>query len=110
MIADGSCAGCAASAEGVLQAEKDHNKPKHSEELPLPNLQVIKLMQSFKSQELVTERFAWRHYYWCAASPQAAPHSMHLMVTSPGCVERLLVGRTAMQCVICLQVPDGQGH
>lgn len=21
-------------------------------------------MQSFKSKELVTERFAWRHYYW----------------------------------------------
>ena len=27
-------------------------------------LQVIKLMQSFKSRELVTELFAWRHYYW----------------------------------------------
>jgi hypothetical protein len=51
----------------VLQAEKDHNKPKHSDDLDVPNLQVIKLMQSFTSQELVTERFAWRHYYWCAA-------------------------------------------
>jgi small subunit ribosomal protein S10e len=30
----------------------------------VPNLQVIKLMQSFKSREFVTERFAWRHYYW----------------------------------------------
>lgn len=30
----------------------------------MPNLHVIKLMQSFKSKELVTERFAWRHYYW----------------------------------------------
>ena len=29
--------------------------------------QVIKMMQSFKSKELVTERFAWRHYYWCAS-------------------------------------------
>lgn len=27
-------------------------------------VQVIKLMQSFKSRELVTELFAWRHYYW----------------------------------------------
>ncbi len=26
--------------------------------------QVIKLMQSFTSLEYVTERFAWRHYYW----------------------------------------------
>lgn len=51
-------------AEGVLQAEKDFNKPKHSDELDVPNLQVIKLMQSFTSLELVTERFAWRHFYW----------------------------------------------
>ena len=27
-------------------------------------VQVIKLMQSFKSKEYVTELFAWRHYYW----------------------------------------------
>ncbi len=33
-------------------------------ELDVPNLHVIKLMQSFKSKEYVTERFAWRHYYW----------------------------------------------
>lgn len=52
------------NAEGVLQAEKDFNKPKHSDELDVPNLQVIKLMQSFHSKEYVTERFAWRHYYW----------------------------------------------
>ena len=32
--------------------------------VPLLLLQVIKLMQSFKSRELVTELFAWRHYYW----------------------------------------------
>jgi len=49
--------------EGVLYAEKDFNLAKHPE-IDVPNLQVIKLMQSFKSRELVTERFAWRHYYW----------------------------------------------
>ena len=26
--------------------------------------QVLKLMQSFKSQEFVTERYSWRYYYW----------------------------------------------
>jgi small subunit ribosomal protein S10e len=52
----------------VLEAEKDFAKAKHSDELDVPNLQVIKLMQSFTSQELVTERFAWRHYYWCVHS------------------------------------------
>jgi len=50
--------------EGVLEATKDFNLPRHSEELDVPNLQVIKLMQSFTSLEYVTERFAWRHYYW----------------------------------------------
>ena len=50
--------------EGVLFAEKDFNLPEHPEIPGVPNLQVIKLMQSLKSKELVTERFAWRHYYW----------------------------------------------
>ena len=53
----------AAPAEGVLYAEKDFNLPKHPQ-VDVSNLVVIKLMQSFKSRELVTERFAWRHYYW----------------------------------------------
>ena len=50
-------------AEGVVTAEKDFNLPKHPE-IDVPNLQVIKLMQSFKSRELVNEQFSWRHYYW----------------------------------------------
>jgi len=50
--------------EGVLYAEKDFNLPEHPEIPGIPNLQVIKLMQSFHSKEYVTERFAWRHYYW----------------------------------------------
>ena len=37
--------------------------PKHPE-IDVPNLQVIKLMQSFKSKEYVRETFAWMHYYW----------------------------------------------
>jgi small subunit ribosomal protein S10e len=49
--------------EGVLYAKKDYNAPKHPE-IDVPNLQVIKLMQSFKSKEYVKESFAWRHYYW----------------------------------------------
>ena len=49
--------------EGVLYAEKDFNLPKHPS-VDVPNLQVIKLMQSLKSKEFVTEQFAWRHYYW----------------------------------------------
>ena len=49
--------------EGVCHAEKDFNLPKHPA-IDVPNLQVIKLMQSLKSKEFVKEQFAWRHYYW----------------------------------------------
>ncbi len=50
--------------EGVLFAEKDYNLPKHPEIEGVTNLEVIKLMQSMTSKELVTERYAWRHFYW----------------------------------------------
>ncbi|TXG71014.1 hypothetical protein EZV62_005949 [Acer yangbiense] len=49
--------------EGVCYAKKDFNLAKHPE-IEVPNLQVIKLMQSFKSKEYVRETFAWMHYYW----------------------------------------------
>mmetsp|Transcript_12932 Transcript_12932/g.32590 ORF Transcript_12932/g.32590 Transcript_12932/m.32590 type:complete len:161 (+) Transcript_12932:112-594(+) len=49
--------------EGVLYAKKDFNAPKHPD-IDVPNLQVIKLMQSLTSKEFVKEQFAWRHYYW----------------------------------------------
>eukprot|EP00794_Sanderia_malayensis_P018245 gene18245-20065_t len=48
---------------GVLWAIKDFNAPKHCE-LDVPNLQVIKAMQSLKSRGYVSENFSWRHYYW----------------------------------------------
>ena len=47
----------------MLYAKKDYNLPKHPK-IDVPNLQVIKLMQSFKSKEYVRESFAWMHYYW----------------------------------------------
>ncbi|KAF3643386.1 40S ribosomal protein S10, partial [Capsicum annuum] len=49
--------------EGVCFAKKDYNLAKHPN-IDVPNLQVIKLMQSFKSKEYVRETFAWMHYYW----------------------------------------------
>ncbi|XP_027169053.1 40S ribosomal protein S10-1-like isoform X2 [Coffea eugenioides] len=49
--------------EGVFYAKKDFNLAKHPE-IDVPNLQVIKLMQSFKSKEYVRETFVWMHYYW----------------------------------------------
>ncbi|XP_055606228.1 40S ribosomal protein S10b [Uranotaenia lowii] len=50
--------------EGVLVAQKDFYAPKHPELEAIPNLHVIKTMQSLKSKNYVKEQFAWRHYYW----------------------------------------------
>jgi len=49
--------------EGVMVAKKDFHAAKHPE-VEVPNLHVIKALQSLKSKGLVTEKFAWRHYYW----------------------------------------------
>ena len=50
--------------EGVMVAKKDYHAPKHPELETIPNLQVIKAMQSLRSRGYVKEQFAWRHFYW----------------------------------------------
>ncbi|ERL92878.1 hypothetical protein D910_10184 [Dendroctonus ponderosae] len=50
--------------EGVMVAKKDYHAPKHMELQNIPNLQVIKALQSLKSKGYVKEQFAWRHFYW----------------------------------------------
>ena len=49
--------------EGVLVAKKDFNAPKH-EELDVPNLEVIKAMQSLTSKGFVKTQFSWQWYYY----------------------------------------------
>uniref|UniRef100_A0A8C2WAK0 Small ribosomal subunit protein eS10 n=1 Tax=Chinchilla lanigera TaxID=34839 RepID=A0A8C2WAK0_CHILA len=52
--------------EAVMVAKKDVHMPKHPElaDKNVPNLHVMKAMQSLKSQGYVKEQFAWRHFYW----------------------------------------------
>ncbi|CAL4084698.1 unnamed protein product [Meganyctiphanes norvegica] len=50
--------------EGVMVAERDLFMPKHPELQNIPNLHVIKALQSLKSRDYVEQNFAWRHYYW----------------------------------------------
>jgi len=50
--------------EGVLVAKKDFHCPRHAALETVPNLHVIKAMQSLKSRGYVKEQFAWRHFYW----------------------------------------------
>ncbi|KAI7864823.1 Plectin/S10 domain-containing protein [Spinellus fusiger] len=49
--------------DGALVAAKDFNAPKHSE-LEVPNLEVIKSMQSLTSKGLVKTQFSWQFYYY----------------------------------------------
>ncbi|KAI0752281.1 Plectin/S10 domain-containing protein [Irpex lacteus] len=49
--------------EGVLVAKKDYNAPKH-EELDIPNLEVIKALQSLTSKGYVKTQFSWQWYYY----------------------------------------------
>jgi len=49
--------------EGVLVAKKDYNAPKHGD-LDVPNLEVIKAMQSLTSRGFVKTQFSWQYYYY----------------------------------------------
>ncbi|KAI9278013.1 Plectin/S10 domain-containing protein [Sporodiniella umbellata] len=49
--------------DGALCAPKDFNAPKHFE-LEVPNLEVIKIMQSLTSKGLVKTQFSWQWYYY----------------------------------------------
>ncbi|GAU98060.1 hypothetical protein RvY_09258 [Ramazzottius varieornatus] len=50
--------------EGVLVAKKDVHLAKHPLISTVPNLHVMKCLQSMKSRGYVKEQFAWRHFYW----------------------------------------------
>jgi small subunit ribosomal protein S10e len=43
--------------------KKDVRAPKHAE-IAVPNLQVMKALQSLKSRGYVTEQFSWQYYYF----------------------------------------------
>lgn len=49
--------------EGVLVAKKDTYAPQHSEEINIPNLEVLAILKSFKSKGYVKETFNWQYYY-----------------------------------------------
>ncbi|CEG72929.1 Putative 30S ribosomal protein S10e [Rhizopus microsporus] len=49
--------------DGALCAPKDYNAPKHPE-IDVPNLEVIKAMQSLTSKGLVKTQFSWQWYYY----------------------------------------------
>jgi small subunit ribosomal protein S10e len=49
--------------EGVLVCKKDARAPSH-DAIHVPNLQVMKCLQSLKSRGYVTEEFNWQYHYY----------------------------------------------
>lgn len=47
-----------------MVAEKDFHFRKAHTAVGVPNLHVIRALQSLKSRGYVKEQFSWRHYYW----------------------------------------------
>jgi small subunit ribosomal protein S10e len=50
--------------EGTLVAKKDPYLNKHSEDIPIPNLEVLSLMKSFTSKGFTRETFNWQYHYF----------------------------------------------
>ncbi len=51
-------------AEGTLVVKKDGELEKHSDDIPIHNLEVMNLLKSFKSRGYVKETFNWRYHYF----------------------------------------------
>nr|ABW90416.1 putative ribosomal protein S10 [Barentsia elongata] len=49
--------------EGCMVAKKDYFAPKHPD-IDVPNLHVVKALQSLTSKGFVKEQFTWKHYYY----------------------------------------------
>jgi small subunit ribosomal protein S10e len=50
--------------EGTMVVHKDRQSPKHSDELPISNLEVMCLLRSFASKGYVNMTFNWGYYYY----------------------------------------------
>jgi small subunit ribosomal protein S10e len=50
-------------AEGVLVVKKDARAPTH-DTISVPNLHVMKALQSLRSRGVVTEEFNWQYHYY----------------------------------------------
>jgi small subunit ribosomal protein S10e len=50
--------------EGTLVAKKDFWQTQHSDDIQIPNLEVLSLMKSFTSKGFCRETYNWQHYYY----------------------------------------------
>ena len=79
-----------------MVAKKDYNLAKH-EDLDVPNLEVIKALQSLTSKGLVKTQFSWQYYYY-TLTPEGVEylrewlvclHDRWLQFLTTGCLVRL---------------------
>ena len=49
--------------EGVIVVKKNYYQKEH-ESIPVPNIEVMKALQSLKSRGFVSETFSWQYYYY----------------------------------------------
>ena len=71
--------------EGVMVARKDYNAPKH-EDLSVPNLEVIKALQSLTSRGYVKTQFSWQYYYY-TLTPEGLEYLRELYVLLLFCMK-----------------------
>ena len=84
--------------EGVLVAKKDCSMTENPH-IKVPNLYVIKALQSLKSRGYVTEKFAWQHFYWRLTNEGIQYLREYLHLPSdvvPATLKRPTFTRTAM--------------
>ena len=73
-----------------MVAKKDYNAPRH-EELDVPNLEVIKAMQSLTSKGLVKTQFSWQWYYY-VLTPEGVDYLREWCVPSTPSLLQYLIG------------------
>jgi small subunit ribosomal protein S10e len=64
MIVDMALTWRVSIAEGVMVAADDKQLKAHAELEDIPNLQVLKLMESLTSRGYVRRTYTWKHHYW----------------------------------------------
>jgi small subunit ribosomal protein S10e len=52
------------SLEGTIVVQKNPTLEKHSDALPIRNLEVMKLLQGFASKGFVSDTFNWGYHYY----------------------------------------------
>ena len=50
--------------EGTIVVKQDSYQEKHSDELSIPNLEVMTMMKSFRSKGFVKSTYNWRYNYY----------------------------------------------